>query len=264
MATRAALASNDTNPLGCSMAEWQMRVDLAACYRLVHHFGLTDLVYNHITARVPDAPKGAHHILINPYGLRYDEITASSLVKIDLEGRKIDDSPHEINHAGYVIHSAIHGARHDVVCVLHTHSRAGTAVSCLEEGFMAMTQGGYQFYNRIAYHDYEGIALDTDERERLVKDLGHHNAMIMRNHGLITLGSSVGEAFSRIYYLEQACQIQMDVLQTGRPLAKVPHEVAEHTAQQWDTAAEDGGDRRYREWPAYKRMLDQNASDYAT
>ncbi len=254
---------NATNPLGCSDAEWQMRVDLAQCYRLVHHFGMTDLVYNHITARVPDAPANAHHILINPYGLRYDEVTASNLVKIDLEGRIIGEHIYDINKAGYVIHSAIHGAREDAICVTHTHSRAGVAVSCLDEGFIPMTQGGLQFYNRMAYHDYEGIATDIGERQRLVADLGDHNAMILKNHGLLTVGQSVAQAFSRLYYLEQACQIQMDVLQTGRKMAEIPKVTAEHTAQQWASGDAQAGSELYREWAAYRRMLETTSPDFA-
>src|SRR5688572_9640888 len=179
----------------CSAAEWNVRVDLAAYYRLVELFGLSDLVFNHITAKVP----GEHHrYLINHYGLGYEEITAANLVKIDLEGRIVDPGPYEINPAGFVIHSAIHAAREDAVCVLHTHSPAATAVACLPEGFVPMTQGGFQFHERIAYHDYEGFALDEAEKKRLVADLGGRNVMLLRNHGVVTIGSSIAEAFRRM------------------------------------------------------------------
>lgn len=251
-----------TRQLDCSDAEWEMRVALAACYRLIHHCGWTDQIYNHITARVPDTGD-RHEILINPYGLAYDEVCASNLVKIDLDGNVLDGSEYPINMAGYTIHSAIHGARHDLTCVLHTHSRAGVAVSCLAEGFLPMTQGGFQFYNRLAYHDYEGIALDLSERERLVGDLGQHHSMILKNHGLITCAPSVARAFSRLYYLEQACQVQLDVMQTGREITMPSAEVCEHTAMQWDSnEAGSGSDLPVPEWPAYLRMLDRKDPSY--
>src|SRR5688572_3175715 len=179
----------------CSAAEWTTRVDLAACYRLVELFRMSDLVFNHITAKVPGEE---HRYLINHYGLAYEEVTASNLVKIDLEGRIVDGGPGEINPAGFVIHSAVHAAREDAACVLHTHSPAATAVSCLPEGFVPMTQGGFQFHERIAYHDYEGFALDEAEKKRLVADLGGRNVMLLRNHGVVTIGSSIAEAFRRM------------------------------------------------------------------
>jgi ribulose-5-phosphate 4-epimerase/fuculose-1-phosphate aldolase len=256
---RATIATPDSRQR-CSEAEWALRVDLAACYRLVDHFGLTDLVYNHITARVPG---GAHHYLINPYGLMYDEVTASNLIKIDLDGKILEPTEYDINPAGFTIHSAVHGARPDLVCVIHTHSPAGTAVSCLAEGFMPMTQGGFQFHERIAYHDYEGFALDDGERQRLVADLGPRKAMILRNHGLLTAGTSVAEAFRLLYYLEQACRVQLDVLQTGRSIQMPPAERREHTAQQWEKgAAGIGTGGLFREWPALLRMLDRKDPSY--
>ncbi|MBI3453925.1 MAG: class II aldolase/adducin family protein [Rhodospirillales bacterium] len=240
-----------------SAAEWQVRVDLAACYRLVHHHRMTDLIYNHISARVPDAE---HHYLINPYGLMYEEVTASNLVKIDLEGNILEDTPYEINPAGYVIHSAIHGARDDVACVLHTHSRAGAAISALKEGLVPVNQAGFQFYNRIAYHDYEGIALDLEERRRFVADLGDKRAMILRNHGLLVCGRDIPEAFRIIYYLEQACRARLDALQTGREIVLPSAEVQEYTAQQWTVRQWDAaGDR---EWQAMLRMLDRIDPSY--
>jgi ribulose-5-phosphate 4-epimerase/fuculose-1-phosphate aldolase len=243
-----------TRILDCSDAEWAMRVDLAACYRLVHQHGWCDQIYNHITARVP-GEDGT--FLINPFGLAYEEVCASNLVKIDLEGNVVDGSEYGINAAGYTIHSAVHAARHDAVCVVHTHSRAGVAVSCLEEGFLPMTQGGLQFHNRLAYHDYEGIALDLSERERLVADLEDRWAMILRNHGLLTLGETVSHAFTRLYYLEQACEVQLDVMKTGRPIQPPTEEVMEHTAKQWEDGIEGMRDRVLPEWPAYLRMLDR-------
>jgi ribulose-5-phosphate 4-epimerase/fuculose-1-phosphate aldolase len=240
--------------LKISPAEWQVRVDLAACYRLIHRFGLTDLVYNHATAKVPGED---HHYLINPYGHAYDEITASNLVKIDADGRIVDDGPFEINPAGFVIHSAVHEARADAVCVIHTHSRAVAAVSCLKDGFVPMTQAGFQFFNRIAYHDYQGFAVDAAEKRDLVRDLGPHKVMLLRNHGVLTLGRSVAEAFRRLYYIEQACQVQMDTLQMGRPIIQPPAEVMEHTARQWEGGAAGIGTETLREWPALLRMLDR-------
>lgn len=240
-------------------AEWEARVELAACYRLVHHFGLTDLVYNHITLRVPET---RNEYLINAYGLAYDEMMASNLIKIDLDGKILEDSPYEINPAGYTIHSAVHGARDDIACVLHTHSRAGSAISCLEEGLVPMTQGAFQFHDRVAYHDYEGFALDLAERQRLVADLGQRKAMILRNHGLLVCGRSVAEAFRMIYYLEQACRLQLDVMQTGRPIRLPPVAVREHTARQWEGGAASIGGTTLREWPALLRMLDRIDPSY--
>jgi ribulose-5-phosphate 4-epimerase/fuculose-1-phosphate aldolase len=242
-----------------SAAEWQTRIEVAACYRLVLHFGMTDLIYNHITARVPGSD---HQYLINPYGLMYDEITASNLVKIDLDGNILEDTEYEINPAGFVIHSAVHGAREDVVCVIHTHSRAGVAVSALKDGLIPVNQGGFQFHNRIAYHDYEGFALDAEERKRLVADLGGKRVMILRNHGLLTTGRSVAEAFRQLYYLEQACRAYLDALQTGREIVLPPEHVREHTAQQWEGGAAGIGTTVLREWPALLRMLDRRDPSY--
>jgi len=239
-----------------SEAEWKTRLDLAACYRLVHRFGMTDLIYNHITARIPGTD---HQYLINPYGHYYSEITASSLIRIDLDGNILDkDTPYEINPAGYVIHSAVHGGRPDLQCVIHTHSRAGVVVSALEEGLIPIAQGGFQFYNRIAYHNYEGFAVDENERKSLVKDLGKRNTMILRNHGLLTCGRSVSEAFRLMYYLEQACRLQVEMMATGGRLTLPPPEVMEHTAQQWEGGAANIGTIESREWPALLRLLDKD------
>lgn len=238
----------------CSAEEWATRVDLAACYRLIELFRMSDLVFNHVTAKVPGE---AQRYLINHYGLAYEEVTASNLVKIDLQGRIVDGGPGEINPAGFVIHSAIHAAREDAGCVLHTHSPAATAVSCLPEGFVAMTQGGFQFHGRVACHDYAGFALDEAEKKRLIADLGMHNAMLLRNHGVITIGRSIAEAFRRLYFLEQACSIQLEVLKAGRGPQLPAAGVAEHTARNWENGDAGIGTAEPREWQALLRRLDR-------
>jgi len=195
-----------------SPQEWQTRVDLAACYRLVHHYRMDDLVYNHISARVP-GEEG--HFLINAYGMTYDEITASSLVKIDFDGKIVQDSGtgYGINHAGFVIHSAIHRARHDVACVIHTHTPAGMAVSAMDCGLLPLTQNS-MFFSSVGMHAYEGPAVDLDEQERLVADLGERVAMILKNHGLLAVGATIPEAFITMYWFERACQAQVFALST--------------------------------------------------
>jgi ribulose-5-phosphate 4-epimerase/fuculose-1-phosphate aldolase len=238
------------------LSERDVRIQLAACYRLIAHFGMDDLVFTHISARVP----GTHdHFFINPYGLHFSEITASSLVKIDLDGNLVEDSGYPVNKAGFVIHSAIHGARHDVACVLHTHTRAGVALSCLAEGLLPLNQFSLQFHNRIAYHDYEGVALDLDERERLVADLADKRILILRNHGLLTAGRTIPEAFELMYYLNQACGIQMDIMASGGKMLLVPGQVAEKTARQFEREDNSAGQR---EWPALLRILDKKDPSY--
>ena len=172
-------------------AEWEQRVELAACYRLLAHYKMTDLIYTHSTVRVPGEPG---HFLINPYGHRWEEITASSLVKIDVDGNKIGDSPYRVNPAGFTIHSAVHMARHDAACVIHTHTRAGMAVSAMEGGLLPISQIALQFYGRLGIHEYEGIALDLDERQRIIEDLGGYCGVILRNHGLLTVGPDGGRS----------------------------------------------------------------------
>ena len=213
-----------------SAEEWDTRVDLAAAYRLVSLYGMTDLVYNHITAR---APGPEHHVLINPYGMLYEEITASSLIKIDLAGNIVQKSEldYSVNAAGYIIHSAVHEARPDVACVIHTHTRAGIAVATLAEGLMPITQTAMRFAGHLAYHDYEGPAFHRGEKERLVKDLGDKNAMILRNHGLLACGPSIPQAFNLIFWMENACRIQVDVLCCGRALHMPAGAVVESTAE---------------------------------
>jgi ribulose-5-phosphate 4-epimerase/fuculose-1-phosphate aldolase len=262
-----------------SAQEWDTRVNLAACYRLVALYGMTDLVYNHITARVPGSDA---HVLINPYGMLYDEITASSLIKIDLEGRTVlqPDHDYSVNAAGYVIHSAVHSARHDAHCVIHTHTRAGTAVSALADGLMPLSQTAMRFADQLAYHDYEGPAFNRGERERLVADLGDKNAMILRNHGLLVCAASIPQAFNLIYWLEQACRIQIDILSCGRPLKLPASDVVVDTSEALSgaeitldnesktnphVAPAAGQPTGYGllEWPALRRRLDRLDPSYA-
>src|SRR5216683_4957166 len=206
-----------------SPEEWAVRVDLAACYRLVARFGWEDLVFTHITARVPGTPD---QFLINPYGVFFDEITASSLVKIDQQGQKLEVSPFPVNPAGFVIHSAIHAARHDAKCVLHTHTLNGVAVSTQRAGLLPISQHALFVLPRLSYHDFEGPALRDDEKPRLVADLGDKNSLILRNHGLLTVGETVAEAFVSMYYLETSCAIQVRA-QAGGELIPVPKKIIE-------------------------------------
>jgi ribulose-5-phosphate 4-epimerase/fuculose-1-phosphate aldolase len=250
---RAPLAQRVTE------AEWATRVDLAACYRIAAHFRMTDLIYTHISARVPGTDG---HFLINAYGLLFDEITASSLVKVTLAGEVIEDATGlGINPAGYVIHSAIHGARHDVGCVMHTHTGAGLAVAAQEEGLLPLTQHAMRFAGCLAYHDYEGIALDVDERERLIRDLGACNAMILRNHGLLTCGTTVRAAFDLMYYLERACQAQVGAMGAGARLVIPPPAVAEKVARQFTRPGRTAPDTQ---WAALLRMLDRADPSFRT
>jgi len=235
-----------------SAEEWETRVNLAACYRLAAHFRMTDLIYTHISARVP-GPE--HHFLINAFGLLWDEISASTLVKVTLDGEIVDDpTGNGINRAGYVIHSAVHRARADIVCVMHTHTAAGIAVSAQEQGLLPISQHAMRFTNSIGYHDYEGLALELDEQARLVNDLGEHKAMILRNHGLLTCGESIPQAFDLMYYLERACQTQVNALAGGAKLRMPPAEVADHTARQFKALPYK---QKNTEWKAHLRLLDK-------
>jgi ribulose-5-phosphate 4-epimerase/fuculose-1-phosphate aldolase len=235
-----------------SAEEWQTRVDLAACYRLVDRYGMTDMIYNHITARVP-GPE--HHLLINLYGLTYREITASSLVKIDLDGEILwkPDTDYGINKSGYVIHGCIHRARKDVACVLHTHTPAGMAVSAMKCGLLPLTQTSIRFVGHIGYHDYEGPATDLDERERLVRDLGPHDAMILRSHGLLTCGATIQQAFNTMYQLEMSCRAQVDAMAARTELLVPSEQILARTAHLY----QPGTRRPYGilEWPAMLRLL---------
>ena len=237
----------------CPEDEWRARVDLAAAYRLAHHFDMTALIYNHITARVPGMDD---QFLINEYGLGYEEVTASNLVKMDMNGNILEEGEHQINLTGYVIHSAVHTARRDVSCVMHTHTPYGMAVSTLEEGLMPLQQDAYQFHERVAYHEFEGVAEDVDERERLVTDLGDKNAMVMRNHGLLTVGRSVAEAWVRMWHLEQACKVQVLAQSAGRAISQAPISAIEKTADWYD------GDAVALEWPWLLRTLDRKDPSY--
>jgi ribulose-5-phosphate 4-epimerase/fuculose-1-phosphate aldolase len=247
-------------------AEWAVRVELAAVYRLVAHFGMTDLIFTHISARVPGPD---HHFLINPYGLFFEEITASQLVKVDLEGNHVDASPHLVNPAGFVIHSAVHAARPDAGCVLHTHTKAGCAVAAQTAGLLPINQMSLEFYGQVAYHDYEGISLNLDERARLVADLGSLSAMILRNHGLLTVGTTPARAFLRMHYLHRACEIQIDALAGGTALTLPSHEICERTARQFagqtdDDFLPDPNLDLELVWSALLRMLDRVSPGYAT
>lgn len=239
-------------------AEWELRQQLAAAYRLVDHFGWTELIYGHLTARVPGPD---HHFLINPYGLNYDEITASNLVKIDLDGNKVEPSEYGVNYAGFVIHSAVHMAKSDVNrVVLHTHTRAGMAVAALEGGLEPISMTSTQFYNDIAYHDYEGVSIYLDERERLLESLGDRKAMILRNHGLLVVGRTVPEAFLNLYRLERACQVQIDAQGAGK-VRRLGDNIASKSREDLETSATDKpkGDL---EFAALMRKMDKIDPSY--
>jgi len=241
-----------------SPEEWETRLNLAACYRLTDSFGMTDLIYNHITARIPGDEE---HLLINLYGLLYKEITASSLVKIDLEGNILwqPDTDYGINKSGYVIHGAIHRARPELKCVMHTHTRAGMAVCSMECGLLPMTQTAMRFVDHLGHHDYEGPAVDLAERERLVRDLGPHDAMILRNHGLLTCGATIQQAFNTMYQLEMSCRSQVDAMAGGQQLVLPPKEVIDHTANLY----QPGTRRPYGvlEWHAMLRLLEAESKN---
>lgn len=239
-----------------SEPEWQARVELAAAYRLTAHFGWTHLVNNHISARVPGTKD---QFLINPYGFLYEQITASSLIKIDVNGKILEDTPFDVNEAGFVIHSAIHMARSDLHAVMHTHTVAGQAVSALDCGLLPLNQGAMRYYNRIAYHDYEGISREVDEREAIVRDLGEHKCMILRNHGLLTAGVDVGEAFYLMYHLEKSCQTQMLVLASNQKYSVPAPDLCEHAAKQFYRPGRKMG---ARDWRALLRLADSLDSSY--
>jgi ribulose-5-phosphate 4-epimerase/fuculose-1-phosphate aldolase len=241
-----------------SRDEWDVRVDLAAAYQIAAVFRWTDLIYTHFSARVP----GTDDILINPYGLMFDEITASNLVKIDMDGNVLDDpTGMGVNYAGFVIHGCVHLARPEVNCVIHTHTRAGVGVSAQKCGLLALSQHAMRVQATVTYHDYEGIALELDERERLAKNLGPTSkAMILRNHGLLTLGESVREAVELMYYLDCACQIQVDALAGGVDNALVMSAAAaEQAAAQFERP---GRPSQLKDWPALLRMLDRKGIAY--
>lgn len=245
----------------CSEAEWQARIDLAACYRLVDHYGMSDMMANHISSRVP-GEEGA--FLINAYGMMYEEITASSLIKVDIAGNILSKPDfgalnYGINRAGYVIHSAIHDARPDLACVIHTHSWASMAVSALDCGLLPITQTAMRFL-KIGYHEYQGVVLNTEEQASLLADLGDAEALILRNHGALTVGRTVGEAFNWMHRLELSCRTQLGAMACNTPLRPVPEQVLQET---WNNY-QPGTRRPYgvMEWPALLRKLDRMDPSY--
>ncbi len=241
-----------------SPEEWQLRCDLAACYRLVAAYGWSDLVFTHISARIPGPD---HHFLINPYGLMFDEITASSLVKVDQDCQKLSDSPFPVNPAGFVIHSAIHSVREDAACVLHTHSRAGVAVSAQRQGVLPISQQSTFVLSSLAYHDYEGVALRDDEKPRLQADLGDATFLMLRNHGLLTVGRTIADAFLNMYVFENTCRIQIDA-QAGGELVHVDPAILQGIAQVVRTATTGLGGAIA--WPALLRKLERMDAGYRT
>ena len=246
----------DAKPFSYPEAERAIRTDLAACYRLAAHFRMTDMTYTHISARLD----GEEAFLLNAFGLLFEEVCASNLVKIDASGQILSDPAGVgINAAGFVIHSAVHMGRPDVRCVMHTHTAAGMAVSTHPEGLLPITQHAMRFHQRIARHAYEGIAVDLAERERLAKDLGSHNAMILENHGLLTCGSTVAEAFGTMYYLERACQAQVAALAGGVAPLRPSQEAIEKTAHLFH---ENRAKANTRDWPPLLRMLDRIDPSY--
>ena len=238
-----------------SQEEWLNRVNLAACYHLADYFQMSDIIWNHITSKTSNEKET---FLINPFGLRYDEITASNLVEVTPEG-KVINSDSSINDTGYIIHGAIHRTRKDIACVMHTHSRAGLAVSCFEGGLQPIIQDAAIFYNRVSYHDWEGMSTESEECERLSKSLGKNNVMILRNHGLLTCGSTIAETFMLMYYLDRACKNQIDTMSAGMKLTVPSDNIMEFAAGQYD-------DPRFKlgkhEWPALIRLLDDKKSIY--
>lgn len=244
-----------------SPEEWSRRVDLAAAFRLVALYGWDDLIFTHLSARVP-GPE--HHFLINPYQLMFEEVTASSLVKIDVEGQPVDETPYIVNAAGFTIHSAIHMAREDAQAVLHLHTPHGQAVSAMAEGLLPHTQTAMIARHDVAYHEYEGIATDLEERERLVADLGAKNAMMLRNHGTLTCGDSVATAFVRMYFLERACEAQVLMLAAGRDGLHSPPQGVEQKVEQQSSGPGVGVIAERLAWPALLRKLDRLDPSYKT
>jgi ribulose-5-phosphate 4-epimerase/fuculose-1-phosphate aldolase len=262
-----------------SAEEWQARVNLAACYRLMAAYGMTDMIYNHISARIPGQ---GEHYLINPYGMLYEEITASSLIAIDVEGATLlqPDHGYSVNVAGFYLHAPIHRKRPDVQCIIHTHSRAGTAVSALAEGLLPLSQTAMRFHGRVGYHDFEGPAISGDECERVVGDLGLHDILILRHHGLLACGRTIPQAFNAMYWLENACRIQVDALSCHRPLHRVTDQAIGNTVACFEgleitlqnesetnpTLSEDARGNRGGygglEWAALLRKLDRLDPSY--
>ncbi|HEY3025357.1 MAG TPA: class II aldolase/adducin family protein [Pyrinomonadaceae bacterium] len=244
-----------------SDAEWQTRVDLAAAYRLVAHYGWDDLIFTHISARVPgvEADHG-HHFLLNPYGMMFEEVTASSLVKVDLEGKIVMESVHFINPAGFTIHSAVHAAREDALCVMHLHTDYGIAVSAQKDGLLPISQQSLFALASLAYHDYEGLALNEEEKPRLVEDLGTRNYLILKNHGLLTVGRTVAEAFLSMFILERACKIQILAQSGGGEVLSVPDPILARVSSQLNAVTVGQGAELA--WPGLLRKLDRIDPSY--
>lgn len=240
-----------------SEQEWKVRVDLAAAYRMVAHYGWDDLIFTHISARVP-GPE--HHFLINPYGMMFDEVTASSLVKVNLQGEKVMESDYDINPAGFVIHSAVHEAREDAQCVMHLHTTAGIAVSTQKQGLLPLSQQSLFALSSMSYHEYEGVALNPDEKKRLVADLGSTNFMILRNHGLLTCADSIADAFLGMFLLQRSCEIQLQAQASGQELIPIPEQIlAGIRAQAQQVTRSAGGALA---WPGILRQLDRTNPSY--
>ena len=235
--------------------EWRNRVNLAACYHLADHFQMTDIIWNHITAKTSEQKET---FLINQFGLRYDEVTASNLLEIDLEGNIVSGEGN-INYTGYIIHGAVHKARKEINCVMHTHTRAGLAISCLKDGLNPIFQDAAIFHNRVSYHDWQGMSTEVEECKDIAKNLGKNKVMILRNHGLLTCGETIGEAFILMYYLDKTCKNQLDTMSTGKPILVPSDNIMEYAAGQYE-------DPRFRlghhEWPALLRLLDKKNSIY--
>ncbi|HMU22987.1 MAG TPA: class II aldolase/adducin family protein [Sphingorhabdus sp.] len=259
MMNTATAANDDHIRSTVSEEEWAVRVDLAAAYRLVAHYGWDDLIFTHLSARVP-GPE--HHFLINPYDMMFEEITASSLVKIDVEGQPVVPTAHPVNPAGFTIHSAIHMAREDAHAVMHLHTPAGQAVSAMAEGLLPHTQTAMIAKHNVAYHEYEGIATDLDERERLVEDLGEKHAMILRNHGTLAVGQSVADCFMRLYFLERACDAQVKMLSAGRENLPPPPQGVEGKVEGQSPPGGMAMVAQSLAWPALLRKLDRIDPSY--
>ena len=253
----SALASIPSKQDSVSPEEWRLRVDLAAAYRLVAHFGWDELIFTHISVRIPG---DEHHFLINPYGMMFDEITASSLVRIDQEGNKVHAEDYDVNPAGFTIHSAVHAVREDAQCVMHTHTTAGVAISTLEEGLQPLSQQSLFPLSNLAYHDYEGVALREDEKARLQADLGSNNFMILRNHGLLTTGGSVADAFLNMFVLQKSCEVQLQAMATGQKLIRIDDGILATIQQQASTATRGLGGKLA--WPGLLRRLDRMDPSY--
>jgi ribulose-5-phosphate 4-epimerase/fuculose-1-phosphate aldolase len=249
-----------TRPSHISAEEWAVRVDLAACYRLIAHFGWDDLILTHNSARVPGT---TDQILINPMGLMFNEITASNLLKVDLDGNLIEPSEYEPIYAGIVIHGAIYLSRPDVQCVIHTHTEADIAVGALEEGLLPLSQWAMRFYNRLGYHDYEGVSLDLDERERLQQSIGDNPVLVLRNHGLLATGRNVAEAFSSTYHFERSAEAQLKIMAAVAAGARMVVPSPDTCERQ--AALFTGNEPRLqgqREWPALLRLCDRLDPSY--